>query len=118
MPPRTRRMCHSSVPGTKPLPPCGGDGAAVPPTGGDDQPEDDPPCGGSGALEPGVWTPELLGLGAGGGVSEATRDTAHSWHALLSGGPSELRLAPTLMSGQSFRWERRVVNSHGGASAR
>ena len=110
-------MYRSSVLGTKPLPPCCGDSAAVPIIGGDDQPEDDPP-GGGGALEPSMWTPELLGLGAGGGVSEAASDTAHSWHALLSGGPSELRLAPTLMSGQSFRWERRVVNSHGGASAR
>ena len=59
--------------------------------GGDDQDSDDDECG-----EPG-WIP------------------APPWRS-LNVPPSELRLAVTLMSGQSFRWERRLV-SHAGADA-
>ena len=55
--------------------------------GGEDQDSDDDECG-----EPG-WIP------------------APPWRP-LNVPPSELRLAVTLMSGQSFRWERRLV-SHG-----
>jgi N-glycosylase/DNA lyase len=53
--------------------------------GGDDQESDDDECG-----EPG-WVP------------------APPWRS-LNVPPSELRLAVTLMSGQSFRWERRLVS--------
>ena len=79
--------------------------------GGDDQHEDakaglELPAGG--CFDPCVWTPSLLAV-----AQEGCTD----WSA-LGVSPVDLRLASTLMSGQSFRWERRVVNSAGTQGAR
>ena len=56
--------------------------------GGDDQESDDEECGEAGWVPTAPWRP-------------------------LNVAPSELRLAVTLMSGQSFRWERRLVDHSG-----
>lgn len=79
--------------------------------GGDDHPDNEAPgheTQGVGCLDPCAWVPELLVVAPEG---------CTGWSA-LGVEPADLRLASTLMSGQSFRWERRLVDADGAQGAR